>query len=107
MASNLSISSAEFDEQVLKSEVPVLVDFWAEWCGPCKAIGPTIEQLATEYNGRAKVVKVDVDSEHELAGRYNIMSIPALLVFKGGKVVDQMVGNAPKPHIAALIERAL
>jgi thioredoxin 1 len=107
MASNLSVSSQEFEEKVLKSDVPVLVDFWAEWCGPCKAIGPTIEQLATEYDGRAKVYKLDVDKDGDLAGQYNVMSIPALLVFKGGKVVDQMVGAAPKPQIAALIDRAL
>ena len=107
MASNLAIAGADFEKNVLQSDVPVLVDFWAEWCGPCKAIGPSIEQLATEYAGRAKVYKVDVDREGEIAQRYGIMSIPALLVFKGGKVVDQMVGALPKQHIAALIERAL
>jgi len=101
------MTSSEFDQQVLKSEVPVLVDFWAEWCGPCKAIGPSIEQIASEYTGKAKVYKVDVDSEGDLAQRYGIMSIPALVVFKGGKEVDRMVGAAPKPQIAALIERAL
>jgi thioredoxin 1 len=107
MASNLSISSSEFNDKVLNSDVPVLVDFWAEWCGPCKAIGPAIEELATEYAGRAKVFKVNVDNDGDLASNYGVMSIPALLVFKGGKVVDQMVGAAPKPHIAALIDRAL
>jgi thioredoxin 1 len=107
MASNLSVSSSEFNDKVLNSDVPVLVDFWAEWCGPCKAIGPAIEELATEYAGRAKVFKVNVDNDGDLASKYGVMSIPALLVFKGGKVVDQMVGAAPKPHIAALIDRAL
>ncbi|AIE86872.1 thioredoxin [Fimbriimonas ginsengisoli] len=107
MASHLSMTTAEFDQQVLQSDVPVLVDFWAEWCGPCKAIGPSIEQLAVDYAGRAKVVKIDVDSEGDLAQRYGIMSIPALVVFKGGKEVDRMVGAAPKPQIAALIDRAL
>jgi thioredoxin 1 len=107
MASNLAISKSEFDEKVLKSEVPVLVDFWAEWCGPCKAIGPSVEAIAAEYEGRAKVFKVDVDKEQELSGEYNIMSIPALLVFKGGKVVDQLVGAAPKPTLAGLIDRQL
>lgn len=107
MGSNLAVSTNEFDSKVLASDVPVLVDFWAEWCGPCKAIGPSVEQLASEYQGKAKVFKVDVDSEGDLATRYGVMSIPALLVFKGGKVVDQMVGAAPKDKIAALIDRAL
>ena len=107
MASNLAVTAAEFDEKVLKSEVPVLVDFWAEWCGPCKAIGPAIEELATEFEGRARVFKLDVDAEGEVAGRYGVMSIPALLMFKGGQVVDQMVGAAAKPKIAELITRAL
>jgi thioredoxin 1 len=107
MAENLAVTSSEFNEKVLSSDVPVLVDFWAEWCGPCKAIGPSVEQLATEYAGKAKVLKVDVDREGDLAMKYGVMSIPALLVFKGGKVVDSMVGAAPKAQIAALIDRAL
>ena len=107
MAADLAIKANDFENNVLQSDVPVLVDFWAEWCGPCKAIGPSIEQLASEYSGRAKVYKLDVDSEGEIAQRYGVMSIPALLVFKGGKVVDQMVGAAPKQSIAALIDRSL
>jgi thioredoxin 1 len=107
MAANLAITTSNFETEVLGSEVPVLVDFWAEWCGPCKAIGPAVEELASEYAGRAKVYKLDVDSEGQLAARYGIMSIPALLVFKNGKVVDQLVGAAPKAQIAALIERNL
>lgn len=107
MAEQLAVTSNDFNDKVLSSDVPVLVDFWAEWCGPCKAIGPSVEQLATEYEGRAKVVKVDVDREGDLAMRYGVMSIPALLVFKGGKVVDSMVGAAPKAQIAALIDRSL
>jgi thioredoxin 1 len=107
MASNLAVTSDSFEQSVLKSDVPVLVDFWAEWCGPCKAIGPSIEQLATEYAGKAKIFKLDVDSEGDLAQQYGVMSIPALLVFKGGKEVDRMVGAAPKAQIAALIDRAL
>jgi thioredoxin 1 len=107
MAANLAVTSKEFEQNVLKSELPVLVDFWAEWCGPCKAIGPSIEQLAVEYDGKAKVYKLDVDSEGELAMQYGVMSIPALLVFKGGKEVDRMVGAAPKAEIAALIDRSI
>lgn len=107
MANNLAVTTAEFEDKVLNSDVPVLVDFWAEWCGPCRAIGPTIEQLATEYDGKAKVFKVDVDREGDIASRYGVMSIPALMVFKEGKVVGQMVGAQPKPNIAALIDKAL
>ncbi len=105
MASNLALTTSEFDEMVLNSDVPVLVDFWAEWCGPCKAIGPSIEALASEYAGRAKVYKVDIDNETEIAERYGIMSIPTLLVFKGGKIVDKMNGAAPKPVIEQLLSR--
>lgn len=107
MADNLTVTTTEFEEKVLQSSVPVLVDFWAEWCAPCKAIGPSIAELAEEYEGRAKVYKLDVDAEGGIAAQYGVMSIPALLMFKGGKVVDQMVGGAPKPQIAALIDRAL
>lgn len=107
MAANLAVSSAEFDAEVLSSSVPVLVDFWAEWCGPCRAIAPSLEQLSAEYAGKARVVKVDVDSNQDLAMKYGIMSIPALIVFKGGKEVDRMVGAAPKDRIKALIDRAL
>jgi thioredoxin 1 len=107
MSANLTVSGTEFEEKVLKSNVPVLIDFWANWCNPCKAIGPSIEQLAQEYDGRAKVFKVDVDTESALAEQYGVMSIPALFVFKDGKVVDKMVGAQPKQNIAALIDRAL
>lgn len=108
MAADLAINTAaEFQEKVLNSDVPVLVDFWAPWCGPCKMIGPSVEELATEYAGKAKVFKVDVDVNGEVAQNYGIMSIPALLVFKGGKVVDKQVGAAPKAALAGLLDRAI
>ncbi len=108
MAADLAINnSAEFQEKVLGSDVPVLVDFWATWCGPCRAIAPAVEELANEYAGKAKVYKLDVDQVGEIAQNYGVMSIPALLVFKGGKVVDKQVGAGPKSQIAALIDRAL
>ncbi|MBL8039960.1 MAG: thioredoxin [Chthonomonas sp.] len=107
MSVELAVSSSEFEERVLKSDVPVLVDFWATWCGPCKAIGPFIEELANEYEGKARVFKVDVDSNQDIAERYSVMSIPALLVFKNGQVVDQMIGAGPKETISGLIQRNL
>ncbi len=105
--SSLAITSTEFQDKVLNSDVPVLVDFWAEWCGPCKMIGPSVEQLASEYSGRAGVFKLDIDSEGEIASQYGVQSIPTLLVFKGGKVVDQQIGAVPKQALAQLIERNL
>ena len=107
MAANLAVEANDFDTRVLGSDKPVLVDFWAEWCGPCKQIGPTIETLATEFAGKADVVKVDVDSAGEIAARYGIMSIPALLVFKEGKEVDRMVGAQSKDVLTNLINRHL
>lgn len=102
-----AVDSSNFDIEVLKSDVPVLVDFWAPWCGPCKAIAPSLDQLSTEYAGKAKIVKLDVDENQEISNRYGVMSIPALLVFKNGEVVDRMVGMAPKPQIGAMLQRAL
>ncbi len=104
MSNAVAVTSSEFDQQVLKSETPVIVDFWAVWCGPCKMIAPHLDALATEYAGKVKVVKVDIDSEREVAERYNIMSIPTLLFFKDGKVVEQVVGAVPKTTIAAKLE---
>jgi thioredoxin 1 len=104
---DLALTASDFETEVLNSQVPVLLDFWAEWCGPCRMIAPSVEALAGEYAGKAKVYKVDVDSEGELAMRYGVMSIPTLLIIKGGQEVDRITGAAPKEQIAAMINRAL
>jgi len=96
-------TDASFDQDVLNSEVPVLVDFWAEWCGPCKMIAPTVENIAHEYSGKVKVGKVNVDDNGATAARYGIRGIPTLLLFKGGKVVDQRVGAVPKGELVKMI----
>ncbi|MBK7444540.1 MAG: thioredoxin [Ignavibacteria bacterium] len=96
----IEFTDANFEEEVLKSELPVLIDFWAVWCGPCKMIAPSIDQLANEYEGKAKIGKVDVDNNQQIATKYGIRSIPTLLIFKDGKMVDQIVGALPKPKIA-------
>jgi len=90
------LTDASFDEVVLKSDKPVLVDFWATWCGPCRMLGPVIEELATEYEGRVVVGKVDVDNNQEFAAKYGVRNIPTVLVFKDGEVVGRQVGVAPK-----------
>lgn len=92
----LQITDASFDEVILKSDKPVLVDFWATWCGPCRMLGPVIEELATEYEGRVVVGKVDVDNNQEFAAKYGVRNIPTVLVFKDGEVVGRQVGVAPK-----------
>ena len=100
MSSYVTGTDANFDAEVLQTDQPVLVDFWATWCGPCRTIAPTIEEIASEYDGKAKVVKLDVDSNPQTAMKYGIRSIPSLLFFKDGKPVDQMVGVVPKNVLA-------
>jgi len=103
MSDVLAVTNQNFDQEVLKSEVPVLVDFWAPWCGPCRMIAPHVDAIAVELAGKLKVVKLNTDEASEIAGRYGIMSIPTLMVFKGGQVVEQMVGAQQKANIVAKI----
>ena len=103
----LTFNDAAFDQDVLRSEVPVLVDFWAEWCGPCRQMAPTIDTLAAEYAGKAKVGKLDVDSNGNTAMRYNIRGIPTLLLFKNGQVAHQIIGALPKNRLVQELDPAL
>ena len=103
----LEITDATFEEVVLKSDKPVLVDFWAAWCGPCRMVGPIIEELSSEYEGKAVVGKVDVDANQEFAAKYGVRNIPTVLLFKGGEIVDKQVGVAPKTAYAQKIDAAL
>jgi thioredoxin 1 len=106
MAPNIvNVTSDNFDQEVLKSAQPVLVDFWAEWCGPCKMIAPLLNELATEYDGKAKIAKVNVDDSQNLAAQFNINSIPTLLFFKNGQVVDQVVGVKSKKDLKTKLDQ--
>lgn len=106
MAKAIEITDSNFEE-IMKSEQPILVDFWAEWCGPCKMIGPVVEELAGDYEGKAVVGKVDVDSNPAVAAHFGIRSIPTLLFFKGGQIVDKQVGAVPKAVLAQKLDAQL
>jgi thioredoxin 1 len=103
----VSVNDLNFEQEVVKSDSPVLVDFTATWCGPCRQIAPLVDQLADEYQGRAKVAKLDIDESPETARRFQIRGVPTILIFKGGEVVDQQVGLAPKTILAQKIDGAL
>lgn len=103
MSKTVEITDANF-EQIIASDKPVLVDFWAEWCGPCKMIGPVVEELASEYEGKAVIGKVDVDSNPAVSAKFGIRSIPTLLVFKGGEIVDKQIGAVPKSVLSQKLD---
>ena len=108
MAENvIEFNDQNFDSDVLEAGTPVLVDFWAVWCGPCKAIAPIVEEIANDYRGKVKVGKMDVDRNNQVAMRYGIRSIPTLLVFNNGEVVDQVIGNVGKESIESMLNKAL
>jgi thioredoxin 1 len=103
----LTITDDNFQAEVLGSDTPVLVDFWAAWCGPCRAIAPAVEELARQYKGRLKVGKLDVDAHQDVPQKYGIMSIPTLILFKNGQVADQVVGAVPKSKLDQMVQKAL
>ena len=107
MSEPITLTDGNFSAEVLDSDVPVLVDFWATWCGPCRMIAPIVRELSSEYEGKAKVCKLDVDSAQKTAAEFGIRSIPTLLIFKGGKVADHLIGAVPKQQITEKLDASL
>ena len=107
MTKPIDVSESEFEQEVLQSETPVLVDFWADWCGPCKMIAPVVEELAEEYDGKFNFTKMDVDANPQTAMNFGIRSIPTLLIFNDGKVADQVIGAVPKGQITEKLDEVL
>ena len=103
----LTLTSENFDGEIKKAESPIIVDFWAEWCGPCRIVAPVLEKLADDYEGKVRVGKVNVDEQGALASKFGIQSIPTLLIFKGGKVVDQYIGATTQDHLAKMVDKHL
>jgi len=101
------VNDKNFASEVINSDIPVLVDFWATWCGPCRSISPIVEELAKEFSGRVKVTKINVDESPATPSQYGVRGIPTLILFKGGKILDQIVGAVPKARLKAMIEKAL
>jgi thioredoxin len=107
MSDVLQITDGSFDEEIIKSDTPAMVDFWAEWCGPCKMVGPVVAELAKEYQGKIKIAKMDVDKNRETPARFGIRNIPTLILFKGGEVTQTIIGAHPKDYIDGELKKLL
>ena len=107
MSSAAEVTTQTFEQEVLKSDIPVMVDFWAEWCGPCKMLAPAVDAIAEEFAGKMKVLKLDIDKDAAIASKYGVMSIPTLIIFKGGTIAEQIIGNQTKQKIIEKIQQHL